>query len=376
MTRAKNPGAGVRVKDVCSAMEAWAPASLAYEWDTVGLSVGNPEGEVSRALVALSVTRDTFKAAKKAHAQMIVAHHPLLFKPLKALRTDDPHTRLCLDIAAENMACFSAHTNLDLATGGVNDILADRLGLQSTSPLIPAPGGHQVKLVTFVPEFHLEKVRNEVCRAGAGVIGGYTHCTFSTSGVGTFMPGEGTQPFSGRKMDVNEEPEKRLEVLVPKSQLSQVLAALFESHPYEEVAYDVIPLENRDPTVGLGRRGTLASPRLLDEFAKEVRKALDTPHVRMVGQGKRRISTVGVLGGSGGGELAKLPAGLDVLVTGDIKYHQAQQALDQGIGIIDAGHAATEKWSVQAIAGYLRNRLPALKVSTYIEPEVFSIIAE
>jgi dinuclear metal center YbgI/SA1388 family protein len=277
-------------------------------------------------------------------------------------------------LAADGIACYGAHTNLDVAPGGVNDVLAERLGLVEPRVLFPAREAEQVKLVTFVPAEHVAAVREGVCEAGAGVIGDYTHCTFSSEGVGTFLPGDGTNPFSGRKGAVNEEPERKMEVLVPKARLGRVLRALFKAHPYEEVAYDVVPLANRDETVGLGRRGRLPEEMPLGRFAEHVCKRLATPHVRVVGDADRAVSTVAVLGGAGGGQLARVPAGVDVTVTGDVGYHDAAAAIERGQAVIDAGHAATEKWVVPALVTYLQGQLPEVVFTAYDEPEVFQAV--
>ncbi|MBI4558646.1 MAG: Nif3-like dinuclear metal center hexameric protein [Candidatus Hydrogenedentes bacterium] len=362
------------VGEVCAVIEELAPASLAYEWDRPGLSTGNPGARVSSLIVALTVTSESLKAAKKARAQMIVSHHPIIWDPLPSLRTDDPHARLCLQLAQAGIACYAAHTNLDMVPGGVNSVLAARLHLTHVKPLLSAPQARQVKLVTFVPESHLAAVRQAVCDAGAGMIGDYTYCSFSTPGVGTFMPGVEAQPFSGKKHVVNEETERRFETLVTKARLPGVLAALFKAHPYEEVAYDIVTLENTDPSVGLGIRGELDEPRTLRTFAIEVCKALRVSHVRMVGESGRRVRTAAVLGGSGGGEIARLPSDIDVFVTGDVKYDHALAARKRNVAVIDAGHAGTEKWIVPALAAFLKKRLPGVRVTTQTERDVFSLV--
>ncbi|NUM54018.1 MAG: Nif3-like dinuclear metal center hexameric protein [Candidatus Hydrogenedentes bacterium] len=364
------------VQDVCDVVDDLAPRGLAYPWDRCGLHTGDPEDDVRCVLVALTVTREAFAAARRARAQMIVAHHPLIWEPLKTLRAGDPHTRLCLDIAQAGIACYGAHTNLDVVPGGVNTAIADRLKLRDTTPLLSVPQAQQVKLVTFVPATHLAQVRDAVCSAGAGVIGDYTHCSFSAPGTGTFLPNEKTDPFSGRKFVVNEEPELRFEVLAAKARLPRIVEALLRSHPYEEVAYDIVPLENVDASIGLGVKGHLDRVITLGVFARQVRKALGARFVRVVGANDRRVHTVGVIGGSGGGEIAGIPHAVDVLVTGDIDYHDALAAQDRGLAVIDAGHAAAERWVVPVLASYLKARLKKVRVATYIEPDVFRIITE
>lgn len=364
------------VREVLEQLERFAPAGLAYSWDRSGLNIGDPGVDVMGILVTLSVTRPVFDAARAARANLVVSHHPVLWEPLKTLRTDDAYARLCIDFAAAGIACYSAHTNLDVAPGGVNHVLAGRLGLQDVRTLFPTDQAAQVKLVTFVPEDRLPAVRDAVCGAGAGTIGEYTHCTFSTPGTGTFVPRGGANPYSGEKYTLNEEAERRFEVVVPKARLAHVLDALRSAHPYEEVAYDAVVLENRDPAIALGLRGTLPEPVPLADFAARVRERLEVKHVRMTGDGRRPVQRIAVLGGAGGGDAARMPADVDVLVTGDVKYHDALAAVERGLAIIDAGHQGTEKWIVPAVANRLREAFPALRVEEFAEPEVFTVVPD
>ncbi len=361
-----------RVSDVKRVMDEWAPPAWAAPWDRVGLQAGRPDLGVAGVAVCLSVTPGVVAAARTAGANMIVAHHPLIWDPIRALRTDDPQVRMCLDIAADGMACLTAHTNLDVAPGGVNDALARALGLEKTGQLFPADEARQVKLVVFVPESHLAQVRDAVCAAGAGGVGVYTHCSFSAPGVGTFLPGAGAQPFCGEVGKVNEEPERRFETLVPKPCLGAVLKAMFQAHPYEEVAYDVISLENADPAVGLGRVGEL--PEAMDgrAFAAHVRGCLPNAPVRAVLPGTgRRVRRVAVLGGSGGDQIARLPLDVDAYVTGDVKYHDALAARLRNVLVVDAGHHGTEVPVLPEIARRLGAALEGLPVAVIGESDPF-----
>jgi len=365
----------ITVNTICQAMDSWAPQSLAYEWDKVGLQIGEPGMPVERVLTCLTITAAAAARAEQWGAQMIVAHHPILFSALKTLRTDDPHTRLCLRLAARNIACFAAHTNLDVVPGGVNTLLAETLGLQKIIPLVPSPKAGQVKLVTFVPETHLATLREALSQAGAGVIGDYAECTFSSHGTGTFRPGAGANPFSGQVGKLNEEPELRLEILVAKATLPQALQALRAAHPYEEPACDIVSLENRDARFGLGARGTLARPATLRDFAESVRQALKLSHVRIVGDPRRKVQRIAVCGGAGGGEIPSIPRDIDVYVTGDLKYHEADAAQERGLSLIDAGHDGTERNIAAAIAKYLKKAVPGLEAKAFIESEIFQLVA-
>ena len=363
----------VTVGDVIAAMDAWAPPSLAYEWDRPGLAIGQRDWPVTRVLAALTLGPEAAEAAALAGAGMIVSHHPPIFEPLRALRTDDAHTAMCLMLAEKKIACFSAHTNLDVAPGGVNDTLADLLGIVQRSALVPVPQAGQAKLVTFVPESHLAAVRDAVCNAGAGVIGAYTHCTFSAAGTGTFLPGEDTLPFSGKRGELNEEPERRLETLVPMARVAGVIEALRKAHPYEEPAYDVIEVKHPGPFAGLGVKGRLKSATTLRAFADHVAKALGAPNVRVLGEMSRRVERVAVLGGSGGSHAGEIRSGVDVFVTGDVNYHAALAARQNGLAVIDAGHDGTEKCIVPVIGRFLRDTFPGLEVTEFEEPGVWRL---
>jgi len=363
----------MKVRDLCLIIDELAPPALAYPWDKAGLHTGDPDADVTRVLVVLTVAPETVAAAKRRKAQMIVAHHPLIWDPLVSLRRDAPHAALCLALAEADIACYSAHTNLDVAPGGVSHCLGETLGLQEMRPLLRVEQASQVKLVTFVPPQHVDALRAAVCEAGAGTIGGYTHCTFSTSGIGTFRPSEASRPFSGRKGRLNEEPELRFETVVPAWRLPHVLEALFRVHPYEEPACDIVPLENGIPGIGLGMRGTLPSGLPLGEFASHVVARLDCGHARVIGDAKRKVKQVAVIGGSGGGELHRVPPDVEAVVTGDVKYHEGLEAQHRGLAVIDAGHEATERPVIPMLAQHLRTRATGVRVYEYLEPPLFEV---
>jgi dinuclear metal center YbgI/SA1388 family protein len=361
----------MKIREVIEVLEAWAPPGLAYDWDRSGFSLGDPDADVQTVLVALTVTEDARKRAAAAKAQLIVSHHPLIWQPLKTLRMDDPQVRLCRGLLEDNIACYAAHTNLDVAPRGVSHILATQLGLQDCAPLFAGEQAEQVKLVTFVPEAHLEAVRGAVCTAGAGIIGDYTFCSYSSPGQGTFVPGDAADPFLGQKGALNVEDERRLEVLVLRARIERVVAALRRAHPYEEPAYDVVPLLTTDSTAGLGARGVLEAPMTLEAFAQVVLDTLALTHLRVVGAAHRTIRSVAVMGGAGGSSVRRVPRDVDAFVTGDVGYHDALEAATRGLAVIDAGHSGTEKGVVDALAGYLKRHCAQLTTETYIEPDVF-----
>ncbi|GMW02874.1 MAG: GTP cyclohydrolase 1 type 2 [Candidatus Hydrogenedentota bacterium] len=364
------------VKEICAAMNRWAPPGYAYPWDKAGLNIGSPDAKVSAVITCLSVTSEVAKVARKRKANVIVSHHPVIWEPFKRLDLRDSHTQLCIELASTGVHCFSAHTNLDVVHGGVNSLLAQRIGLTNPRPLFGVPHATMLKLVTFVPEAHLHTVRRAVCEAGAGIIGDYTQCSFSAPGTGTFLPGHRTNPFSGKKLEVNEEPERRLEVILPKARQTPVLLALMSAHPYEEPAFDMIPLENADESVSAGLCGVLHKALPLEVFARQVCKALKTNHVRVAGSARKKVRTVAVFGGSGGSQIEQVPTDIDVLITGDVGYHDALAASARGLTVMDAGHCATEKWIAEAIAIYLKRECPGVRIHPVMETEPFRVVLE
>ncbi len=347
-----------KCREIMAIMETLAPPELAAEWDNVGLLLGDPEKEVRRILVALDVTPEVVEEAGSRGANLIISHHPLFFRPWKNLRFDCGQGALIRRLIQEDIMVYSAHTNLDFAALGVSYHLAVKLGLEDIEILKPTYQERYYKLVTFVPAEAESQVREAICAAGAGWIGNYSHCTFRIPGTGTFLPLAGTNPYIGQEGKLEEVKEYRLETILPRERLPEVLQALHKAHPYEEVAYDIYPLANEGPAQGIGRLGQLPQPVSLQELALTVKKELGVERVVVVGDSERKIKKVAVCGGAGSDmiETARVK-GAEVLVTGDIKYHEARRALELGLALIDAGHFATERVIVPALVQYLQEEL-------------------
>jgi len=358
----------VKCQVIMEALDRLAPRSLAEEWDNVGLLIGSPAQDVHKVLVTLDVTAAVVDQAVACGADMIVSHHPLVFKPLRNIRTDLPQGNLIAKILCHGIAVFAAHTNLDSAQNGVNDILAKTLGLTDIQLLTVDTTEELFKLVVFVPATHAQVVQDAIHRAGAGHIGQYSHCMFKTEGTGTFLPLEGASPFIGQQGKVEQVQEIRMETIVPAKLRRRVINALLKAHPYEEVAYDLYLLANQGARYGLGRIGNLAEATNLSDLAAMVKEQLKTDFVKVVGSAQQKVLTIAVCGGSGAGLLHKAVfAGADVLITGDVKYHEAQDAAAAGIAVIDAGHFATEQPIVSALSEYLSDYSNAAKWSVIIE---------
>lgn len=362
-----------RVADLIGVLNTLYAQSLAEDWDNVGLQVGDPTAVVKRILVCLDPEEQAIAEAQRLGAQMVISHHPLLFKPLKRLSPVDEVGRTLFRAIRNEIAVFSAHTNLDRAADGLNDWLAARLGLEECQPLEKPQRGDFYKLVVFVPRGHETSLMDALFSSGAGHVGEYDRVSFRASGSGTFRGSENANPFLGQPGVVEEVDEFRLETIVPAARLNKVVERMLKAHPYEEVAYDLIPLANQRSDVGLGRIGRLAEPLNLKQFADQVRKLLMVPSVRMVGEVEQAIKKVAVCGGSGISLLSEaLRQGADCLVTGDIKFHDAQRARAEGLTLIDAGHFGTERFMVAELSARLRQVLSERQISV----EVIEMVGE
>jgi dinuclear metal center YbgI/SA1388 family protein len=344
-----------RIQDLVGMLHALYPPALAEAWDNVGLQAGDPGNPVERVLISLDPSETALHAATAAGAQALLTHHPLLFQPLRQLTPVTATGRILFQAIRSNVAILCAHTNLDRAPAGLNDWLGDLLGISDRQPLAVGEEGGLLKIVVFVPSGYEEQVAKALFAAGAGQIGRYGGCSFAAEGTGTFQPEAGTQPFIGRAGVAERAREIRLETIVPREQSAKAVARMLKAHPYEEVAYDLIPLANRRPDIGLGRIGRLPQAVPLAAFAAQVKTALQTDFLRLVGDRQKFVQKIAWCGGSGASLLNEAARqGADVLVSGDIKYHEARQAEDLGIGLIDAGHFATERIMIQRLAAVLQ----------------------
>ncbi|REJ20981.1 MAG: Nif3-like dinuclear metal center hexameric protein [Paenibacillaceae bacterium] len=354
---------------VVQLMERFAPRRLAVEGDRIGLQVGTLQKEIRKALVALDVTDAVVDEAIAAGVDLIIAHHAVIYRPLPAIDTSTPAGRIYEKLIKNDIAVYVAHTNLDTAEGGMNDWMADALGIESEGCLEEVHVDPLLKLVVYVPETHRRQVQEAVWRAGAGQIGEYDCCSFEVEGTGTFRPGEGTNPHIGTTGKLERVKEIRIETILPESLKGAVVQAMLKAHPYEEPAYDLFPLKLQGKASGLGRFGRLKEPATLEAFARHVKEAFDVPFVRVVGDPDRVVRRAAVLGGSGSRYMRHaLRAGADVFVTGDIDYHTAHDALAAGLAIVDPGHNAEKIMKAKtaerlakdlAAAGYLTEVIPS-----------------
>lgn len=333
----------ITCQDIFSVMEEIAPSYLALDWDNSGLQVGDPKALVNKILLSLDMDKEVLEEAKSKGCQLIITHHPFLFKGLKKINLQSSAGILIKELILNKINLFSAHTNLDCTEEGVNDVLARLLGLKDLKILENAPKEQLVKLVVYVPLGYEKTVFEKICKAGAGCLGEYENCSFQTKGTGTFKPKEEANPFIGSKGELSLIEEVRIEVVVRKKKIKAVVEAMLKVHPYEEVAYEYFDFQQENLKQGLGRIGQLENKITLGEFLEIVKKNLNISSLRFGGDLKRPISKIALCSGSGSDlwHLAK-NKGADLLLTGDLKYHVARDILESGLFFIDAGHYATE----------------------------------
>ena len=348
----------VRAKDIMTLMEEEFPLHLAENWDNSGLQIGSSDKKIGRILIALDLDSFVLKQAVEQQVDMIITHHPLFFKPMKNINYASPLGRMVKALVSADITVYAAHTNLDAAERGLNQALAEKLGLVNIEPLYPASKEALFKLVVFVPATHLEEVRAAICTAGAGCIGKYADCSFRARGTGTFRPGQDTNPFIGKSGQLEEVDEFRLETIIYERDLKQVLDSMHKAHPYEEVAYDLYRLENEGRVFSPGRKGCLVQKISLQDYALQVKELLGVKSLRVVGDLEGMVKNVAVISGSGASLMNRvIGQNIDLLVTGDLKYHEAKDAEAAGFKEIDAGHQGTEAIVVPLLIDYLNPKL-------------------
>ena len=338
------------VRETSRAVESVAPPALAESWDNCGLQVGDPGAEVRRVLVALTPLAEVFDEAEEVGADFLLFHHPLIFGGLHSVDTGAYPGSLISRAIRSGAAVYAAHTSYDSAPGGVSVALAGALGLSGPLEVISARGELR-KFVVFIPEEALDDVSEALNAAGAGVIGDYTRCTFRSPGTGTFLPGEASDPYSGERGKLQHESEVRLETIVAAHDAPRAVRYAREAHPYEEMAYDLYPIEGRPEDTGLGRAGELPEPLSPRELTRRVSDSLGFEARLIADSGTGGIRRVAVLGGSGGSFIGEVAAsGAQAYVTGDLSYHDALDAEHLGLTAIDAGHGPSEFPALQPLA--------------------------
>lgn len=351
----------MKLKELTSYLDTSIPLSFQEGYDNSGLQVGLPDREIRSALVTLDVTEEIIDEALKSGCDLIVSHHPVIFQGIKRLSGRSSSERILLKAIKQDVAIYSAHTNLDVVSGGVSRRMAEKLKLNNIKVLAPLKG-KLIKLVTFIPGSSLDKVRDAVFSAGAGVIGNYDSCGFTVTGSGSFRGNEHTNPYVGEKGKMHFENEVRFETILFAHLKDQVLKALVDAHPYEEVAYDLYPLENMNADAGYGCTGVLAEPLEADDFLRLVSEVFNAKGIRYSGHLSQKIGKVAMCGGSGGSLLKDAEySGADAWVTADIKYHSFFEAGVKML-IVDIGHYESEKFAMEILSELIIKKFPKFAV--------------
>jgi dinuclear metal center YbgI/SA1388 family protein len=352
------------IREITEYLESVAPTAYQESYDNAGLIIGNQESVISSALLTLDVTEAVIDEAIEHKCGLIIAHHPIVFKGLKRINGNSYVERCVIKAIKNDIAIYAAHTNLDSVSGGVNSKICEKIGLINSRIL--APGSDMLlKLVTFIPADHLDKVRKAVFTVGAGNIGNYDQCSYNVEGSGTFRGGEDTNPFVGIKGEFHTEREIRFETILPKHLKNKVIKALLSSHPYEEVAYDLYPLQNEFPIVGAGMIGELPEEENESDFLSRLMELFDCIVIRHTAFLNKPVKKVALCGGTGSFLLSRAMAeGADVFVTADIKYHEFFDA-ENKILVADIGHYESEQFSKEVFRELLIKKFPnfALRLS-------------
>lgn len=348
----------MKIKELIHVIHEEAPLFYQEDYDNSGLQVGNPENETEAALLTLDVTEATIEEAIRLNCQLIIAHHPVIFKSLKRLNGQNATERIIIKAIQQDIAIFAAHTNLDNMANGVNLKIAEKIGI--LNPKILSPLSHNIlKLHTYVPASDCDPLLNQLYHVGAGAIGNYSECSFKATGLGTFRPNTLAHPVIGQPNGLKETvTEQRIEVIFPEERKKEVLATLFKHHPYEEVAYGIIRLENQDQTKGAGMIGQLEHPVPIEAFFETLKSKMQAKCIRHTAFLKDKIQKVALCGGSGSFLLQEaIRQGADLFLTADFKYHQFFDS-DNQIVIADIGHYESEQFTTEIFSEIIKRKFP------------------
>jgi dinuclear metal center YbgI/SA1388 family protein len=351
----------MKLKDLCSYLDSAVPLSFQESYDNSGLQVGLPERELSSALITLDVTEEVIDEAINCKCDVVVSHHPLIFHGLKSLSGRSFTERVLYKAIKNEIAIYSAHTNLDAFSNGVSRKMAEKIGLKEITVLSPSEK-LLLKLVTYIPESHIDIVRNALFEAGAGVIGNYDNCGFVSPGTGSYRANEHANPFRGEKGKIHFEPEIRFETILYSHLRDKVIKALLEKHPYEEVAYDLYSLENKSAETGIGCVGQLKDEVSETKFLEMISLVFDAKGIRYSKPTGKKVRKVALCGGAGASLLSlAISSGADVFLTADLKYHDFFKT-ENKILLIDTGHFESEKFSVEILKDLIIKKFPKFAV--------------
>lgn len=343
------------IKEITSFLEVTAPLSLQESYDNAGLISGNPQWDCQGALICLDCTEEVILEAVDKKCNLVIAHHPIVFKGLKKLTGTNYVERTIICAIKNNIAIYAIHTNLDNVLQGVNGKIAQKIGLLNTG-LLHLKKSNLCKLAVFVPHVHKLKLLNALFAAGGGAIENYSECSFMVEGTGSFMPGDGANPFIGEKYKREEAAEVKIEILFPDWIEGKLLQAMRDNHPYETVAYDIYRLENSSQETGSGMIGDLPEPLEIKVFLEKLKNVFQIPAIRYSTTNKNEVKRIAVCGGAGSFLISKaLAAGADAFVTSDVKYHEFFDG-EQKLLITDIGHYESEQFTIDLLYDLLTKK--------------------
>ncbi len=356
----------MNLKEIIATIDQVAPFSLQESYDNSGIQYGDPDKEIHKGLVCIDITERIIEEAQSTGCDLIISHHPLLFKGMKSITGNHYTQRTLVKAIRQDIALVSVHTNLDFVQKGVNRRLAQKLGLTDLSILDPKPGILK-KMVVFCPVDHADGLRDAIFKAGAGYIGDYDCCSFNLEGKGSFRAGDQSNPFVGEKGEIHFENEVRIETIFPAFIQSKLIAAMISAHPYEEVAYDIYPLENKHEKTGGGMIGFLEDELPEELFLEQVKEVLHLPVVRHNGFSGRKLKKIAICGGSGSFLMnAASRNGADAFLTADIKFHEFFEYQNEML-IADVGHYESEQFTTEILVELLKEKFAnfALQISKH-----------
>lgn len=355
----------MKIGDIAATLERLLPKALAQSWDNVGLLVGDPQAEARRLLVTIDTTAAVAAEARRLKVDLIVAYHPVIWDGLKRITATGP-TSVVYGLIRSGIAVYSVHTSLDAVAGGVNDALAECIGLVETEPIgdfVEDPAGPRYKVVTFVPAGDLNKVAEALYEAGAGAIGNYSHCGFRIAGTGTFLPLDGAHPTVGTRGRLETVQEIRIETAVCADKVAAVIAALRRAHPYETPAFDVFRHYDVEKRVGLGRMGRLARPARVPRLLNRIRKVTGARAAGLIGRQDRVVKRAAVCAGACGKILQRvIDTRCDLYLTGELKHHEALAAQEAGLTCICLSHTVSERFALGKLVKELKSALPGVTI--------------
>ncbi|MGA1980676.1 MAG: Nif3-like dinuclear metal center hexameric protein [Sedimentisphaerales bacterium] len=352
----------MKIKDIAEKIEKIVPLKLAQDWDNVGLLIGDPQRNVKNILLTIDITKEVLAEARRLKTDLIISYHPVIWDGLRKINGDN----IVYDLIQADIAVFSIHTALDAVPSGVNDMLAEIIGIVDGKPIgdyVESPQGNNYKLVVFVPIESAAKVSNAVFAAGAGAIGNYSNCGFTAEGTGTFLPLAGARPAIGKKWKLEKVPEIRFETIVPAEKLDDCITAMKKAHPYEEPAFDVFKLYNGQNKFGLGKIGKLQKPTQLNKILEKIKKHTGAKAFGIIGNQKRLIKTAAVCAGSCGTLINTIIAAkADLYVTGELKHHHALAAQEAGLTCICLSHSVSERFILKKFAKQLQKQIGQITI--------------